>query len=492
MNRILALAPMLLFTACTGNGINITQIPSQILVTPAIVDLDEVAVGDVVEFTIQIDHIAGQAVQVRAVDVFNIEGDAFSFVGETPVVEVGGTVFGTLEYAPTEGNYDRAVVTVISDAAQNPEVEVDVRGRGVEATVDRWPAVLDYGPVTSGTTRVKDVSVFNDSAANLTILGADLVGDGFTMDESFPMALPANQVVDVRVRYTATDDLSSEGDLTLDFGAAAEVRPIVVRANACIGGSAALYDVDEDGWTVCAGDCDDNDGDVHPGAAETVDNVDEDCDDLIDQGTIAYDDDGDGNAERDGDCNDDDPNIGPHRPEIDNDGLDNDCDGVADTGSDDIDQDGVSPTGGDCNDLNSSVHPGAAEIPDGVDNDCDFVVDEGTFLFDDDGDGYCESTITTCSDGSSNGDCDDTAEDHDGNGSADGVVNNPQAPEAPDGIDNNCNGEVDEGTIAADDDGDGFTEEAGDCNDDDAGINPGQVELVGNGEDDDCDASTAD
>ena len=48
-----------------------------------------------------------------------------------------------------------------------------------------------------------------------------------------------------------------------------------------------------------------------------------------------------------------------------------------------------------------------------------------------------------------------------------------------DGTDNDCDGEVDEGTDAYDDDGDGFTEVAGDCDDDDDGTSravrsPGQ------------------
>ena len=41
-----------------------------------------------------------------------------------------------------------------------------------------------------------------------------------------------------------------------------------------------------------------------------------------------------------------------------------------------------------------------------------------------------------------------------------------------------------------DDDGDGFTELGGDCDDSDPAIHPGQVEVVGNSADDNCDGLT--
>ena len=62
----------------------------------------------------------------------------------------------------------------------------------------------------------------------------------------------------------------------------------------------------------------------------------------------------------------------------------------------------------------------------------------------------------------------------------------PGAPELPDGIDNDCDNTIDEGTDVFDDDGDGFTEEQGDCDDSDASINPDAEDIPGNGIDEDC------
>ena len=74
---------------------------------------------------------------------------------------------------------------------------------------------------------------------------------------------------------------------------------------------------------------------------------------------------------------------------------------------------------------------------------------------------------------------------------------NPSVHELPNGVDDDCDGFIDEGTTAYDDDGDGYCEAppcrnaagtTADCNDGDAGANPGIAnEICGDGKDNDCD-----
>jgi hypothetical protein len=87
-----------------------------------------------------------------------------------------------------------------------------------------------------------------------------------------------------------------------------------------------------------------------------------------------------------------------------------------------------------------------------------------------DSDGYTED----------DGDCDD----------GDPSVR-PGASEYANGVDDDCDGEIDEGTSDADDDGDGFAEVDGDCDDGDADTFPGGLEVC-DGVDNDCDLAVDD
>ncbi|MBI5491147.1 MAG: VCBS repeat-containing protein [Deltaproteobacteria bacterium] len=93
---------------------------------------------------------------------------------------------------------------------------------------------------------------------------------------------------------------------------------------------------------------------------------------------VNWDGDGDGVNEQDGDCNDADAAIHRGAAEVPGNGLDDDCNGVADDGADtaDRDGDGVTIAAGDCDDTRTTVRPGAAELNDQLDNDCDGEVDE--------------------------------------------------------------------------------------------------------------------
>jgi len=145
------------------------------------------------------------------------------------------------------------------------------------------------------------------------------------------------------------------------------------------------------------------------------------------------------------------------------DGLDNDCDGETDEGFD-ADGDGYKTCNGDCNDNNTGINPGAAEIcGNGVDENCDGV-DDVCSPVDADGDGF--SVDEDCNDNNA------------------GI--NPNAAEiCGNGVDENCDG-VDDVCPPADADGDGFSVNV-DCNDNNAGINPNAVEICGNGIDENCD-----
>ena len=253
------------------------------------------------------------------------------------------------------------------------------------------------------------------------------------------------------------------------------------------------------------GDCDDTTAAAHPGAVEVCDEIDNDCDEVVDEGvttTFWVDRDGDdhgdpsltieacslpeGYAVAAGDCDDTDIDVSPDGTERCN-AIDDDCDGFIDeddaadapTWHLDGDGDGVGlatttttacqqPSGYvaatavfDCDDGEFTTHPGADEYCDGHDDDCDGAIDEsdavdaGTWWLDADGDTYGGTSLSLvqCSQPTgyvaSSSDCDDLA-----------AATNPGATETCNDIDDDCDGSIDEGlstsTWYGDGDGDGY------------------------------------
>ncbi|MBI2463638.1 hypothetical protein HYV57_01645 [Candidatus Peregrinibacteria bacterium] len=131
----------------------------------------------------------------------------------------------------------------------------------------------------------------------------------------------------------------------------------------------------------------------------------------------------------------------------------------------DADNDGWTESGGDCNDNDATVHPGASEIcGDSVDQDCSGA-DLSCNDVDNDEDGYTEN----------GGDCNDN----------DATVHPGASEVCGDSVDQDCSG-ADLSCSDADQDGDSYSVNEGDCNDNDSSVHPGATEIPYNGKDDDC------
>jgi hypothetical protein len=277
-----------------------------------------------------------------------------------------------------------------------------------------------------------------------------------------------------------------------------------------------------DGYVETIGDCDDADPTVYPDADEICDDLDNNCNGLIDDedplvnGPNIYyldsDGDGFGNAElmgnfcgqpeqyvdNDTDCDDLNTAINPAAAEV-CDEIDNNCDGVIDDADlaiqyspdndwyVDLDIDGygdplnviqscVVPPGTtnnaeDCDDTNSDINPGVDEVCDGLDNDCDALIDDDDsgvvytpddfWYVDADSDDYGNPNISLEACDQPNGFVEDNTDCDDVN-----ALNNPMGTEVCDGVDNNCDTLVDDADPAvvfdsddvwyADTDADGF------------------------------------
>jgi len=182
----------------------------------------------------------------------------------------------------------------------------------------------------------------------------------------------------------------------------------------------------DDTWVELGGDCNELVTSVNPGATESCNGIDDDCDGETDEigadGCVEsyLDNDGDGYG-------------------LDIPGVPTECrcDGA----------EGWAPNPGDCNDADTSINPGVEEVCNFIDDDCDSQTDEENadgckpFFIDGDGDTYGLTANVKCLCGPTGayiatlpGDCND----------ADQNVG-PGIPEICDGIDNNCDNQTDEG-----------------------------------------------
>ena len=359
-----------------GKGISVVQ--------PRFLDFGHVWTGQEVVKYIEVTNGGDGDLVLSTPQFASSCDDAFSVswaYADGSVLEGGAANLVEVTFVPTDQSGAFCNIQIVTDDPDNPAITATLVGNSGVDPENEPPTVVLHTPEIGFSHQGADplrieMNIFdvNQPATSLLCKVKSL----FLMGVSVANCTPTDESGHVVVELDVNDFDPGVDTILIQVTDASEVTayasvPVLIRADA------PASDIDGDGFGTDSGefDCDDTDTSVYPRAAELYDNIDNDCDGLVDEGTIGFDDDGDTFSEVQGDCNDRDDNSYPGAPEMD-DYADNNCNGIVDEGTDlfDDDGDGFAEVNNDCDDTDPAVNPGALELCDGFDNDCNGLTDK--------------------------------------------------------------------------------------------------------------------
>jgi|GEM_PF-6731770 len=141
MNRIFLVTAAMFAAACSSDY-KVGAAASSYTISPDLNDLGVISVGETQVFTVLISHTGGGEIDVIAADVINIEGDFFarSTAPMPKAIEPDGEVAVSFEYTPETDGYHYGRIIVKTDASEDPEQVVEVRGQAATPALTMYPA----------------------------------------------------------------------------------------------------------------------------------------------------------------------------------------------------------------------------------------------------------------------------------------------------------------------------------------------------------------
>ena len=243
---------------------------------------------------------------------------------------------------------DGVTITVVSSSGPLPATVNACEGIA-DTVIEQLDVINDEVTVTCGSSTV----TVNSGTVEITFLAAD----GTTSTAS--LSAGNTLTLDPAVGTITAPSSNTETVVVLVDGTELSIQP---------GETVYMDDLDGDGYTSDV-DCNDNNAAINPGATEVCDNIDNNCDGIVDEGSAV--------------------DAATWYQDNDYDGYGNPglsttaCTQPADyvrtcyaTESGPVCYGQYVTDNTDCNDNNAVINPGAPELCDGLNNDCDNWTDE--------------------------------------------------------------------------------------------------------------------
>lgn len=213
---------------CGDDGNVLSQLKSQIEVTPEALAFGEVPLGAVFELPLSIKNIGTDILKICVEDSMSIECKDVSRV--QPDAGPFHVLFENLEeddgtwsvakqdtrdlmvqFAPQTPEEFTGTLILVHNASNGPTTTIQLSGKGVEPQLTINPDKLEFGEVTAGMRKTLDLTLTNPTQFTQRITIAPPMQDSVI----FGLADPANNALDVPVNTPAMTEVPGNGTLTL-------------------------------------------------------------------------------------------------------------------------------------------------------------------------------------------------------------------------------------------------------------------------------------
>ncbi len=169
-------------------------------------DFGDVGVDNVANWFLRIDNIGGETLTIS--EIRSNDEAFYTDVNEQVGVEPDDYIEVEVSFNPPADEYYSGTLTIVSDDADEGEVEISVEGTGV---LEIWPEItveplsIDFGEVDTRDEVTEIVEIRNSGTDNLTVTDIELFSDYFYTDFGDQVVLAPNDTYELHVTFAPTD-----------------------------------------------------------------------------------------------------------------------------------------------------------------------------------------------------------------------------------------------------------------------------------------------
>lgn len=214
---------LLLFMVACGRDDKIEVVPPDLVVDPSPIDFGEIVLGNGGAFTAKVRNDGGGWVTVTGATWADGASPDFTLTS-FPDVELshGDEADLVLSYAPDSEAEDYGQLQLTTNSEEQPTVEVDVYGAGVDPQIEVDPELLYFGEVTENDTYTLTTTIANVGSGTLIISHLDLeANDGAYLLESpagwaLPKLMAPGEAATFKVTFAPTDVAEHEDRIVIE------------------------------------------------------------------------------------------------------------------------------------------------------------------------------------------------------------------------------------------------------------------------------------